>query len=80
MGCCLDKETFIVKPLMFRTLTTEETTSLVYSRARCFLCDELLPHPYVLMTECTGCNRLGHTQCISKWHSEHKNCPLSKIQ
>ena len=73
MGCCETKEKITVP--RYKSLTTSEVSGLIPFQVRCFFCNQRIPHPYILLEECSNCHIIGHTECISKWKSENLTCP-----
>lgn len=72
MGNCYGHK---ILPL-YRQLNKEEVLECISKQAECWFCKERIFHPYVLITECSMCHSIGHTQCVSIWFSEHFDCPV----
>ena len=72
MGNCYGNK---IQPL-YRQLNKDEVLECISKHAECWFCKERIFHPYVLITECSVCHSIGHTQCVSIWFSEHFDCPV----
>lgn len=78
MGCCMSEETKVMQPY-YKTLSTKEVAELIPYHTKCSFCGERVPHPYVLLEQCTYCHIVGHVQCVSIHKISHSTCPKCKF-